>query len=153
MSFILPHAYFRHLYTQRYAVFVDIVSARSREKLREFWEGVQQRKDPRFQQLENRGDITNQPGWMERLVAFSVHGDAVPCIAVGKAGTRSLNVISIQSVMASYGSSLKVKQPVCAVFKDKEVDETSPEMGRVILWSLRALEQGKFQAADHNGVQ
>lgn len=62
---------------------------------------------------------------------------------------------SQQSVLACSGSSLHVKQPVCAVFESNkvksEVANTEAEIGQVLLWSYKALETGKWPHTDYRG--
>ena len=31
--------------------------------------------------------MAQRPNWMNRAIPIAIHGDAVPCVAVGKAGT------------------------------------------------------------------
>ena len=79
----------------------------------------------------------------------------MPVIQVGKPGTKSLEVVSHQSVVAVDGSSLLLKQPVCAVFEQSKVKSsdvnTDNEIGQVLLWSYKALQDGHWPAGDHRG--
>ena len=79
----------------------------------------------------------------------------MPCRSIGKAGTQSLDVTSWQGLMATTSSSLVVKNFINAIFehsKAKEADiKTEDEIGRVILWSLKALAAGKWHTHDHLG--
>jgi hypothetical protein len=153
MAFLLPHEFFHYLFTKRNALFQSMMLGGSSDNLPKFWQGVMQRKDPRFQQLLDNSEITQNPQWMHWYVPLSVHGDAVPVIAVGKPGTKSLDVTSFQSLLAAAWSSLNVKVPICSCFEQSKVEDiTSKEMDKVISWSLDSLQEGKWPRRDHNGV-
>lgn len=151
MSFLLPHEYFHYLYSKRPTVFKDIMLGGSRDNLHKFWSESERRNDPRYAQL-HLCEATREHDWQHKSVPLSLHGDKVPVLGIGKAGTRSLDVTSMQSLLAVAGSSLRVKMPICAVFDHNKVDTTDEEMGKVILWSLRALEKGKWPTHDHHDV-
>ena len=154
MSFLLPHEYFNYLYTKRRSAFDSIILGGDPNTLPSFWQGVQERNDPRFAELQ-KTSVVRKPDWMKKAVPLSIHGDAVPVIQVGKPGTKSLEVVSHQSVVAVDGSSLLLKQPVCAVFEQSKVKSsdvnTDNEIGQVLLWSYKALQDGHWPAEDHRG--
>eukprot|EP00972_Heterocapsa_arctica_P109631 16139357-Heterocapsa_arctica.AAC.1 len=72
------------------------------EIVRTFWEGVVERRDGRLRlhPMARRAD------WATLAVPIALHRDAVPVLAVGKAGTKSLDVFSWQSVLAQ-GTTLQ----------------------------------------------
>lgn len=154
MSFLLPHEFFHYLYTKRPVLWRDIMLGGSSENVALFWKGVKERKDPRFQLLD-LSPVTKKTNWEQKAIPFSIHGDAVPVIAVGKAGTKSLDMTSQQSLLACEGSSLWVKQPICGIFEQSKVKnddfDTDAEAGDVLLWSYKALQNGKWPAEDHRG--
>ena len=154
MAFFLPHEYFHYLYTKKRSLFNRIMLGGDPGRVEEFWKGVQERNDPRFHQLMLT-DMDRDTEWLKKCVPLSFHGDEVPVIAVGKAGTKSLDVSSQQSVLARNSSSLVVKQPLCAVFGHNKVHteecNTEQEIGEVLGWSYRALQAGKWPSNDHRG--
>ncbi len=108
------------------------------------------RKDPRIR----LHPMARRQRWAETCVPISLHGDAVPCIAVGKAGSRSLDVFSWQAVLASTGSSVDMKNYIYSIFehcKAKDGQNTMTEIWAVVLWSLSALFLGKWPDKDHKG--
>jgi hypothetical protein len=85
MAFLLPHEWFHYFYTKRPYLWKQLILGGSEENPELFWNGVQERNDPRFAML-CKTPITRTRDWKKKTVAFTVHGDAVPVIAVGKAG-------------------------------------------------------------------
>lgn len=85
MAFLLPHELFNYFYTKRPYLWKQLILGGSEENPELFWNGVQERNDPRFEML-CLTPITRKREWKKKTVPFSIHGDAVPVIAVGKAG-------------------------------------------------------------------
>lgn len=154
VSMLLPHELFHHMYTHNYAKFVEVYLGGDEGKVKEFWDGVELRQDPR---LADHPMCRDHPLWRTRGVPLSFHGDAVPCLAVGKAGTKSLDVWSTQSVLVVQGGSLNLKNYVASMFQHNKLKkahdefDTEDEMGDVVYWSLRALYKGKWPTHDHKG--
>ena len=115
-----------------------------------FWQEAEERKDPRFAELQ-KSEIVQRPDWKNKTVPLSIHGDAVPVIQVGKPGTKSLDVTSHQSILAKNSSSLRVKQPVTAIFEQNKAPTTEAEVGAVLRWSYEALAAGRWPSMDHHG--
>ena len=69
-------------------------------ELRAFWTGVRKSKDPRLE-----GHDIGKDGWGDKAIPASLHGNAVPCITVGKPETKSYNVYSLAGILAK-GSTL-----------------------------------------------
>ena len=152
--FLLPHECFHHLYHNHQDAFNKLMLGGDAARVPDFWQGVVQRRDPRIA----FHSVTKRSGWLQHAVPVSFHGDAVPCIAVGKAGTKSLDVWSWQSVLACVGSSLQLKNYICSVFQQSKAKpvrdgfDTEKELGEVVLWSLRQLYLGIWPSCDHRGV-
>ena len=132
-------------------VFNDIFLGGSTSKVREFWQGVIARKDPRLR----FHPMCQRANWMDRAIPIAIHGDAVPCIAVGRSGTRSFEAYSWQSILG-VGSTAKLKQFICGVFEaciakptEHEGKDTMNEVWTVILWSLLAAYEGLWPIANH----
>ena len=98
VPFLLPHIMFAHLFASGKETFLDkLLGKQNREdQLEQFWNELERRGDPR---LDNH-PMTRRPGWRRKAIPFAVHGDAVPVVAVGKAGTKSLDCVSFHSVLA-----------------------------------------------------
>jgi len=77
-------------------------------------------------------------------VPISMHGDGVPCVAVGKSGTKSFDIFSWQGIMAS-GRTAKVKHMIFGMFQASLAKSKAPNHGghdtmvecwQVMMWSL-----------------
>ncbi len=152
--FLLPHEYFAHLYQNQREVFTDPFLGGDSTRPSSFWTGALARRDPR---LRHHWMVT-MPDWQQKALPISFHGDVVPCIAIGKAGTKSLDVWSWQSVLTCMGTSLDQKLLSCCIFNDSKCKspehehDTEAEMGEVLLWSVRQLSLGEWPSHDHRGV-
>jgi hypothetical protein len=117
-----------------------------------FWEGVVERRDGRLR----LHPMARRVDWAALAVPIALHGDAVPVLAVGKAGTKSLDVFSWQSVLAQ-GTTLQVKNYVYSMFEQNKAKtethgkDTMTEIGVIVLWSLRALFEGTWPSQNHRG--
>ena len=118
VSFLLPHEQFHHTYTHKFSKFVETYLGGDVNQVQKFWDGVELRRDPR---LADHPMLRYHPMWRTRGVPLSFHGDAVPCLAVGKAGTKSLDVWSTQSVLATMGGSLNLKNYVVSMFQHNKL--------------------------------
>ena len=105
-SLLLPHEVFSYYYHHRRDEFVRKFFGGDQTNIKKFWEGVVSGRDPR---IKGHAMATEHPQWHGKGVPLSIHGDAVPCLAVGKSGTKSLDVISWQPLLAMSGSSLDLK--------------------------------------------
>ena len=82
---LLPHVVFSSMYHHYHASFIKRICPSS-ETLRDFWT-----------KLERHPLLHNHPvrrirGWRDRCVPLSIHGDGVPCVAVGKSWGKSMEV-------------------------------------------------------------
>ncbi len=59
-----------------------------------FWDTVLARDDPRIA----GHPLRDRHNWKEKTIPIAVHADAVPCVQVGKAKSKSLDVWSWQSL-------------------------------------------------------
>ena len=84
----------------------------TKDTLVEFWTEVEARGDPRL----HDHPMCRRPGWKSLAIPIAIHGDAVPVIAVGKAGTQSMDNISWQSLLAQ-GATMTVKFLVYSMFE------------------------------------
>ena len=154
VDFLLPHEYFAYLYHHDRKRFDNMMGANlsSGDTIQSFWSEVVRRRDPRTRLQP----MTRSARWAEYAVPLSLHGDAAPCVGVGRAGAKSLDVYSWQGVMA-IGGSKTVKHLICSVFEQSKPKDPRPntmdQVWRVIVWSLKALHNGKWPSHDHNGVR
>ena len=97
---------------------------------------------------------------------MTLHGDAMPVIKVGKAGTKSLNATSICPLMA-IGQTKIIKQFVFGLFAKCKVatskgngqnqqiirddNSTTGHIWRVVLWSLHFAFLCIWQTCDADG--
>ncbi len=90
---LLPHLLFAHIYAtakNRFnQLFVGGVGDMA-AALEAFWSEVERRNDPRLKDHP----MTRKRQWKRRAIPLAIHGDAVPVVAVGKHGTKSLDGIS-----------------------------------------------------------
>lgn len=156
-GFMLPHVMFSFLFNNQKSTFMQKMAGVTEsisnmgDKLETFWREVVKRKDPRI----IRHPMCLRTGWMRRAIPLVIHGDAVPVIRVGKPGTRSLDCISFQSLLA-FGPSLSIKFLMFSIFDKSKLKgfpnrtDTMIEVWKILMHSFVALFEGKHPAADHN---
>ena len=84
-----------------------------------------------------------------------IHGDAVPCVKVGRTGCASMDVYSGQSVLA-FGQTLRIKMFIWGVYEACKAtaeehgddNDTMKEAWRIMLWSLWFLYLGIWPTVD-----
>ena len=74
------------------------------ESPKDFWKELEARKDPRL----DGHPMKDRERWREFSIPIAWHGDGVPCIATGKASTKTFEVYSWSSILSS-GNSLATK--------------------------------------------
>ena len=62
-----------------------------------FWEGCIAREDPRL----HGHPVLARANWKKFAIPLALHGDGVPCVAVGKPGTKSMGTISWASMLSA----------------------------------------------------
>ena len=106
--------------------------------LRKFWAHVKATGDPRLEGHKK----DKRPDWNDHAAVAAIHGDAVPCLSIGKAGTTSYCVYSMKGILGS-GTTLQQKQYLFGNFDDSEVENpvsnTMLQVWKVVLWSLTIL--------------
>ena len=129
----LPHDDFHHLYTHHRNVFNRLFlsdEAGDIEVIKRFWKRVQENDDPRLDGC----DMTSRQDWMSKALPIAVHGDSVPCLRTGRAGTQSLDVYSWHGLLCS-GTTLFVKMYIIGVFLSNCTTTTMTEVARTSLHS------------------
>ena len=146
---MLPHETFAHLHEhhpKRFAkLFLDSEGGHD-NALSSFWAEVTHRKDPRLQYHP----MCQRDNWMEKAVPFSLHGDAVPCLNIGKPMTRSFDTYSWQGILSS-GTTKEVKLYMFGLFECSKTQHTMDKIWAVLMWSLTWLFRGLWPDMDHTG--
>jgi len=88
--------------------------------------------------------------WMSNAIPLSIHGDAIPIVAVGKPNTQSLDVTSMQGTLST-GSAAEVKHLLYSCFEKCKTEESESEVGKTLRWSFEALFSGKHPSVDQHG--
>ena len=88
-----------------------------------FWQELLDRDDPRLRNHPMR----KVPNWKRLFIPLSIHGDGVPVLQVGKADTKSLDVLSMMSLFSKVTSSIKAKLLLTLGFGDILTDESEHE--------------------------
>ena len=151
---LLPHIVFSHLFRNKRALFASkfLGPNGGSSTLRQFWNEVVRRRDPRIV----RHPMCDRPNWQDYAIPICVHGDAVPVVRVGRPGTKSLDCLSWQSLMAQ-GVTLGPKLLMTAVFEPNKLaggeglEGTMETLWRVMAWSLNILFSGTFPEKDWQG--
>ena len=145
---LLPHVLFNHYYSTNRARFDELFlgNCKSDDDLESFWNTLRERNDPRLK----GHPMCRKAGWMRKTIPFSFHGDGVPVLQVGKSGSKSVDVYSLQSLLNTTGSSDFSKILITMVFTANRADGTETEIWRVLLWSLHWMAMGKWPQVDWN---
>ena len=101
------------------------------------WQELLRRQDPR---------VVNHPmrelrAWDNRAVPLGLHGDGVPVLQVGKAGAKSYETYSLQSMLAS-GPTNEIKMLLFGIFGDNISESTMRTIWKRLSWSLYFLYKG-----------
>ena len=154
--FLLPHLIFAHMYRNTNNKFREkfLGPEVGREaRLEHYWSEVERLGDPRL----HDHPMTKIANWKTRCVPIAVHGDGVPVIRVGRAGSASLEAISMQSLFAE-GPTARVKILLYSMFENNKLKDSAAGEGsmtrvwKVLAWSFKALMAGEFPRNDWRGV-
>ena len=132
-----PHVWFSWLFQTHKEVFAQqfLGGGLGSGNLEDFWSKVHALKDPRL----DGHDLSQRPDWFHRACPASIHGDAVPCVSIGRSGTKSYNVYSMAGLLGK-GSTLTQKMYLFGNFVDNEVDTDEHDFGhkvwKRVLWPL-----------------
>ena len=145
---LLPHEYFSCLYNEYPGHFSKYVHGHA--PLSEFWRHI-----PEGAERLAGHPIELIDGFRDNAIPLKIHGDAVPC---GRAKGRSLDVISLSSLLADAGATWDTRVYVAGVmtgakFKGDDTDPgTMESIWAVVMWSLACLRKGTWPATDHLGA-
>ena len=87
--------------------------------------------------------MLSKPRWQYRAIPLSFHGDAVPCMRVGKAGSDSFDAYSWQGLLGA-GSTLFLKQYLFGLFTAMVTANTMAPIWAEVLWSFQWLAEGTW---------
>ena len=147
-AMFLPHVYFSWFYHNDKRRFSRLFSGGLDGNARkEFWRELKKRKDPRL----DVHPMTQTRGWEKVTIALLLHGDGVPVLQIGRAGTKSFETYSIQSVFTS-GPSKEVKLLIFGLFADSICPSTMQEIWRIMCWSFYFLAEGRWPDVDWNNA-
>ena len=146
---LLPHELFAYLYHCRRDIFNrNFLGGDDSNNLARFWDAMVARRDPR---LEGHS-VTSRENWKHLACPIMLHGDAVPCTGVGRAGTQSFDACSFQGLMAS-GSTLEVKHFIFGVYESSKIKDAEHDtmfsIWRVVMWSLWFAYLGIWPLCDY----
>ncbi len=91
--------------------------------------------------------LRDRHNWKEKTIPIALLSDAIPCVQVGKAGAKSLDVWSWQSLF-SHGKTNDIKELVYSVFEQNKSENTMDQVWKVLAWSFDALYRGRFPSVD-----
>ena len=144
---MLPHELLASIYTAYPNKFQTyIVGPRP---LRDFWTRIDA-DDPRIR----AHPVLRVERYADRAIPLRLHGDGVP---IGKAKRRSLDVISISSLVGKPGKTLDTKLILSGVVDGAKCDDqpgqpgTMHEIWRILFWYFAVLLNGHWPAADWDG--
>ena len=144
----LPHVLFNYLYTHDRARFNELYLGGLNVEAREnAWNELLSRGDQRLTDHPMRA----RRHWARRAIPLTLHGDAVPVLQVGKAGSKSFDAWSLMSLFC-FGATLDVKMYIYGLFGKSATENTKREIWRVVSWSLHFAYLGKWPHVDPDGI-
>ena len=118
----LPHVWFSHYFSNNKTKFEALfmgnhITETSRSA---FWNELAARDDPRLRDHP----MTKVLGWDKLFIPLSLHGDGVPVLQVGKANTKSVDVLSMSSLFSCESSSVMSQMLLAMAFAMNMDDDT-----------------------------
>jgi len=146
IPFILPHVFFAWIFDKNRPLFDSMFGLPS--MCESFWRGVVERRDPRIAMHP----MCKVRHWMQIFCPISIHGDAVPCVQVGKHATKSFDTISWLCLF-SQGTTLWVKHLITGIFEHVKTisGSTMDAIWTIVAWSFEALFNGEWPSHDWKG--
>ncbi len=147
MPMFLPHLTMAYLWQHHRERFMYLFCGPEGgfDRIEGFWKEVVKRRDPRIQMHP----MCHVDGWLRKALPISLHGDAVPCVSVGKAASKSYDAYSWEGLLSS-GPLLSIKQYMFGLFEDAKTKpnpagstaNTMEDIWRHVCWSLHLVFQG-----------
>ena len=144
VAMLLPHELMSYLYHSERAEFEKKFLGSSIGALASFWSELEKRGDPRL--IDH--PMKRQRNWREHSIPIAWHGDGVPTIRAGKAGSKSYEVYSWSGILAK-GSSLQTKLYAFGYMADNCAShESMSPVWKRLMWSFAAAATGTWPS--HN---
>ena len=147
LQFLLPHKFFAALYHSTPEAFKTSVLGGDAGKVAKFWRDMQNHPN-----VLARPHLSPQSGTnLSKVVPIAIHGDGVAYMKVGRAGGKSLEVLSWSSLLTQGPTKTNsfLMFLVCKhVVKDYGVFQTWARAWKVLIWSLQALASGTWPLTD-----
>ena len=128
----LPHILFHWSYHNNKKLFNRIFLGNMVTAQRQsMWQELLRRKDARVVDRPMR----EVRAWDSRAVPLGLHGDGVPVLQVGKAGSKSYETYSLQSMLAS-GPTNEIKMLLFGIYGDNISESPMRVIWKRLTWSL-----------------
>ena len=98
---------------------------------------------------------SNKKDLLSKVIPIAMHGDGVQYMAVGRAGGKTLEVLSWGSLLAKGPTQMTnflTYLVVKSVVKSFGFLKTWQRIWKVLLWSFKALAEGRWPSRDWNGL-
>lgn len=144
---LLPHEIFSSLFHE-YPDAFRAYMAPSSEAISEWWAAVDGSQQFREHPCRER------PTLRTRGVPLSLHGDGVPIVGVGTSASKSMDVISFTSLLATAATKQITYMVWCCyahLYSQAWGRRTLDAAMRIIAWSLEALQMGRWPATQWDG--
>ena len=143
---VLPHTYLAFMYEHLNNLFVDqwLGGDANGMVLEKFCREFEKRGDPRLA----GHNFNSRPDWRRKAIPIMVHGDAVPCISIGRPSVRSYDVFSFQPLLGR-GSTKILKVYVYGNFPQNEAgEETMYHVWTKLMHSFQTAYHGVHPTED-----
>ena len=142
---LLPHVVFSDLFHHYKAAFFKFILP-DKDVLKEFWRN--QQLHPAFAGHPTASVASFEPS---KTIPLSCHGDGTPVVGIGKIWARMLTSWSWSSLVCNGGWTKDAQLPIWFLFDETDNGETCEQFYKVLCWSFRALQTGKWPHEDHEG--
>ena len=149
-AMMLPHIWFSLIFHNYASSWTSRIYG-SAERLRLFWsEMARSPTNPIYANHPVRARADHKT----KCIPFTLHGDAVPVVGVGKCWSRSLFVFSFASLLG-YGSTTEMNFLIWAMWElclcKMAAGHTLNRFHKLLCWSLKALWEGRWPTHDADG--
>ena len=147
-NIMYPHELFAAMYNDHYDLFLKSLCGGSLDNIPKFWNAL--RNHPALV----ASPATAHPEFQTKCIPISLHGDGVPVAGIGKAWSRSMEILSWSSLLArgntqSYVFLIFLVHKLLACKSDDR--NTMTIVWKHICWSFKWLALGKWPETDVAG--
>ena len=150
-AMMLPHEMFSAIYHRYRAVWEKCICP-SGDAAHSFW-----RTNVMHPAMKAAGFFKTRPGWPQRYIPLSFHGDDVPVSGRGKIWSHAMTTFSWSS-MLGVGTTDESQFFIFGLFdrlNAHNAEDTSKDtlhcFFELLAWSFQALADGKWPSRDHRG--